>query len=217
MSEHFSLEVQLREVKGKKVKYLRQQGILPATVYGKGVEPVTIQVNERVFFSVYRKAGRSSLIDVKIPGETKKQSAYVQDIQRHPVTRTIMHADFRVVDINVPIYAEVPLTLVGESPLADRPDIVLNQTLYQLQVHGRPANLPSSIEVDATLLDSLDKTIHVSDLPPSEDYDIVTDGEELIASLNQIRAMATAEEEAAEEEGTPEEIVASEEDEENES
>jgi large subunit ribosomal protein L25 len=207
MSENFSLDVQLRTVRGKKVKYLRDQGLLPATVYGKGVDPVSIQVDGKTFYNLYRKAGQTSLIEIAIPGQRKKLSTFVHDIQRHPVTRSIIHADFRAVDLKVAINAEVPINLIGTSPLVERGDAVLNQSLSQLEVHALPANIPSYIEVDVSDLDSLDKNIHVSELPRGVDYEIVTDDEEVIVSLSQVRAAVEEEEEEEEAAPTEPELV----------
>jgi large subunit ribosomal protein L25 len=195
MSENFSLDVQLRTVRGKKVKYLRNQGLLPATVYGKGVDPVSIQVDGKTFYNLYRKAGQTSLIEIVIPGQRKKLSTFVHDVQRHPVTRSIIHADFRAVDLKVALTAEVPINLIGTSPLVERGDAVLNQSLNQIEVHALPANIPSYIEVDVSGLDSFDKNIHVSDLPAGDDYEIVTSEEELVVSLSQVRAAVEEEEE----------------------
>jgi large subunit ribosomal protein L25 len=198
MSEKHSLSVQRRSVTGKHVKHLRTQGLLPATVYGKGVDPVSIQLDERTFFNVYRRVGHTSLVDLQIEGEKKQQSAFVHVVQRHPVTRAIVHADFRVVDLKVAINAEVPLHLIGESPLVERGDAVVNQMLQMLEVHALPANIPSSIEIDVSGLDSLDKSIYVRDLAEGKDYEIITDNEEVIVSLTEVRARRTEEEEEEE-------------------
>ena len=204
MSTQHSLALQRRTVIGKKVKYLRNEGLLPATVYGKGVEPVSVQVDERTFFQVYRKVGQSALIELTIPG-LPMQSAFVQDIQRHPVSRQIIHADLRVVDLKVEMTTDVPIHLVGISPLVEKDDAVLNASLQAITVRALPANVPSQIEIDVSVLDSLDKSIHVADLPRGDDYEILTDDEEVIVTLTQTRMAAELEqEEAEEEEGQPE-------------
>lgn len=196
MSTNLSLDVQIRAVTGKKVKYLRHEGLIPATVYGKGFDPVSVQVDERTFQTVYRKAGRSALIDLNIPGYPR-QSAFVHDIQRHPVSRSIIHADFRVVDLRVAITTEIPVILTGKSLLVERGDAILNHALTHLTVHALPANLPPHLDIDISELDSFDKHIYVRDLPPSATYEIVTDAEELVVSLTQVRAVVEEEAEAA--------------------
>jgi large subunit ribosomal protein L25 len=131
----------------------------------------------------------------------------VQEVQRHPVTRAIMHADFRVVDLKVAISTEVPVSLVGESPLVEKGDAVINQGLSFIQIHGLPGDLPSHFDVDISILDSLDKGIYVRDLPTSSDYTILNHEEDLVVALSQVRVVQTEEEEAAEETATEPELI----------
>ena len=188
-----TLDVQLRTVLGKKVKRLRREGQLPATVYGKGISPISIQLDERTFNLMYRQVGRSALVELTIPNQPM-QSAVIHAVQRHPLSRAIIHVDFRVVDLRVEITVEVPITFVGESPLVERGDAVLNAAAHSLAVRSLPANLPQHINVDISGLDEIGKSIHVRDLAPSDDYTIQTDPDELLASLGVAR---TAEEDEA--------------------
>jgi large subunit ribosomal protein L25 len=193
MSTQLSLDMQVRTVLGKKVKHLRKEGLLPATVYGKGIEPLSVQVSERSFQTIYRQAGRTALVVLNIPGQWKKPSAFIQEVQRHPVKRDIIHADFRVVDLTVAIDAEVPVTLVGKSLLVERGDAIINHGLSTIEIHALPENVPPHIDVDISGLDSFEKSIHVSDLQAGDDYTFVTPGDALVVSLTQTRAVVTEE------------------------
>ncbi len=205
MSTNLSLDLELRSVTGKEVKYLRTAGILPAVVYGKGVGPFSVQVDEKVFFNVYRKAGRSTLVELTIPGQPK-QSAYIQDIQRHPVSRSITHADFRVVDLKVAITADIPIHISGTAEPVEKGDAVVNQALSQISVHGLPGDLPSYIDVDISPLDSTDKSILVSDLETGGKFEVLTDPEEVVVTLTETRMAKELEAEEAEaEEAAPSE------------
>ncbi|MBC8076012.1 MAG: 50S ribosomal protein L25 [Chloroflexales bacterium] len=197
MANQHSLDAQLRTVLGKKVKRLRHEGLLPATVYGKGISPLSIQLNLRTFNSMYRQVGRSALVELTIPNQPL-QSAFIHAVQRHPVSRAIIHVDFLVVDLRVEITVEVPITYTGESPLVERGDAVLNTVANSLAVRALPASLPQHINVDLSSLDELDKSIHVRDLAPSGDYTIMTDPDELLVSLGVSRANVEDEAEAAE-------------------
>jgi large subunit ribosomal protein L25 len=198
MSTRLSLDAQPRTVIGKHVKYLRQQGLLPAVVYGKETAPISIQIDDRTFNLTYRKAGHTSLVDLNIPGQGEL-AAFVQDVQRHPVTRAIMHADFRVVDLKVVIGAEVPIYLTGTSELLENGQAVMNQTLAQLEVRALPANIPSYVEVDISGLESFDVSLTVNDIPVTGDFEVVTDPETVVASLTPVRVRAAEEEETEEE------------------
>src|SRR5262249_286087 len=141
----------------------RREGLLPATVYGKGVGPFAVQLNARTFSDVLRHAGRTTLVELDIPGQLP-QSAFIHALQRHPVTRAIIHADFRVGDLRTEITVAIPIHIVGESDLVERGDALLNQVLTTVDVRALPAELPHAIEVDVSGLDSLDKSIYVRDI-----------------------------------------------------
>lgn len=207
MADRIKLDFESRTLTGKKVNRLRREGIMPATVYGKGVGPFSVQLNARTFNDTYRHAGRTALLDITIPGQ-QGQSAFIHSVQRHPVSRAILHADFLVVDLRTEITVDVPIHIVGESPLITRGDAILNQPLTALSVRALPAELPSHIEVDISGLDSMDKSVYVSDLAALEHGVIVTDEGELIATLSAAR-VEEEEEEAAEEtaEGAEPELV----------
>lgn len=187
MAVQHTIEAQRRTVTGKKVKHLRSKGLIPATVYGKGFEPVSVQVDDRLFNLVYRKAGRTSLIDLMIDGS--QTSVFVQEVQRHPLSRGIIHIDFKVVDLKVAIQVEVPVIATGESPLAARGDALLNHALSVVMVEALPADLPQHIEVDVSVLDAMDKSIHVRDVKIDGKYKILTDADTVLLSLAQLRAV----------------------------
>src|SRR5262245_37484759 len=144
MADRITLELENRTLVGKKVNRLRRAGVLPATVYGKGVGPFTVQLDARGFSDAYRRAGKTALIDLAIQGQ-KPQSAFVHTLQRHPVTRAILHVDFLVVDLKTEITVEVPIHIIGDSELINRGDATLNQVLNTLDVRALPTELPPYI------------------------------------------------------------------------
>lgn len=200
MATTHALDASVRDVIGKKVKHLRTQGRIPATVYGKGFEPVSISVDERAFSNIYRRSGKTALIDLNIAG--KLASVFVQEVQRHPLTRNVIHIDFKAVDLKVAIHIEVPVTTVGESPIVARGDALVNHVVNSVMVEALPAELPQHIEVDISGLDSLDKSITAGDIPPAKGYKVLTDPSQVLISLSQIRAVE--EEPAAEAPAEPE-------------
>jgi large subunit ribosomal protein L25 len=186
MSDGVTLTLENREILGKKVKTLRRIGVLPATVYGKGVGPYAVQLPLRTFMDAYRKSGRTKLIELTIPG-LPKMSAFVHALQRHPVSRNVIHVDFRAVDLKIEMTMAVPLHIVGASPVVQRGDGVLNHAITTIEVSALPANLPSAINVDVSVLDSFEKSIHVRDLVAPDGATIVTDADELVVGLTQSR------------------------------
>jgi large subunit ribosomal protein L25 len=95
MSEKIAIALQERTVVGKKVSGLRRQGILPATVYGKTFGPYTVQLDARTFDEILRKQGRNVQVELTVPGQAPVVAS-IHVIQRHPVTRNVLHVDFYV-------------------------------------------------------------------------------------------------------------------------
>ena len=206
MADKITLTLDQRTVTGKKVGRLRRAGILPATVYGKGVGPFTVQLDSRTFTDLLRRTGRTTLVELAIPGQ-KPQSAFIHALQRHPVSRAILHADFLVVDLLTEITVDVPIHIIGESELIERGDAIMNQVLNTLGVRALPADLPHAIEVDISGLDSFDKSIRVRDLAVSEKWKIEIDEDELVVSLTASRPAEEEVEEPAAEGGAEPELL----------
>ena len=196
MAESIKLSLEKRTVTGKKVKYLRTAGLLPATVYGKGVGPFTVQLPKKAFVDMIRKAGRTRLVELEIQGEAVV-SAFVHSLQRHPVTRDVLHVDFHAVDLKVEVRISVPIHLVGSSLLVSRGDAVLNHSMLSIEVIALPTALPSSIEVDVSDLDSFEKNIHVRDLVAPAGATFAADPDELVVSLTAARVEEEVVEEAS--------------------
>jgi len=201
MADKISLALENRTLIGKKVNRLRHEGILPATVYGKGVGPFAVQVNARVFSDTLRHAGRTTLVELQIPGQ-KPQSAFIHALQRHPVTRAIIHADFRVVDLRTEITVAIPIHIIGESELVERGDALLNQVLTTVDVRALPAELPHALDIDISGLDSFDKALFVRDIKLEGKGTIETPEDELVVSLTPAR-VEEEEEEVVETEEAP--------------
>ena len=191
MTTSHTLEAQHRTTTGKHVKHLRTQGLIPATLYGKGFNPQNVQVSDRAFNLVYRQTGRTALIDLLLDG--KPISVFVQDVQRHPLSRSIIHIDFKVVNLQVAVHVEVPVIATGISPLVSRGDALLNHALEHVMVEALPNTLPQHIEVDVSSLTSMEKSIQVRDLAASSGYKILTDPNAVLFSLGQLRAVPAAE------------------------
>lgn len=155
------IKAEIRTVLGKKVKALRKQGIVPSTIYGHGFEPISIQVNSIEIEKLYAQVGESGLVQMIL--DDKKIPVLFKNVQYHPVTDVLIHLDCHHVNLNEKITAMVPVTLIGEAPA-----IKLGNTLLQVsdevEVECLPGDLPESIEVDISTLDSVESQITVAEL-----------------------------------------------------
>jgi large subunit ribosomal protein L25 len=120
-----------------------------------------------------------------------------RELQRHPVKGTLTHVDFQIVRRDEVIAAEVPISLVGEAIEVQHADGLVEQQLFALGVHARPADIPTGIEVDISAL-TIGDAIRVADLalPPGVTTEV--DPESAVVLAQPPRVHAEAEAEAAE-------------------
>ena len=106
-----SIKAEPRELKGRETDQLRDENIVPATVYGPKTEPVSLQVGRNELFSAYQEVGSGSLIDLVIGDKTEK--VLIKEIQWDPITDLAVHVDFYQVDMTKPVSATVDLQFSG--------------------------------------------------------------------------------------------------------
>lgn len=161
MSEE-KLALAKREVSGKKVKSLREQGLIPSVVFG-GKEPIMTQSVYNETEKAVRIAGYHSPIDLTIDG--KKQMALVKNVAVDPVKRTILNIEFQAISANEVVEATAPIKIVGfESSDANKAHLVLSQVLEEIDVKAKPADLPEAIEIDASKLATVEDGLTVADI-----------------------------------------------------
>lgn len=173
------LSAQTRTRKGRKVRALRRGGFVPVVVYGNVDEPQSLQVGSRELERLL-VGGASQLVAMKVEGGSS-HNVLVKDVQRHPVTRQLMHADFYAV--NMREKQQVSVSVIGNgTPEAMEPGLMLLQALESVEVEALPNNLPASVEIDLTSL-TPDTPITVADLPAMQGVDYVTDSEETVFTI----------------------------------
>jgi large subunit ribosomal protein L25 len=132
-------------------KRLRREGIIPAVLYGHGVEPIAVAVDAKEFrHAVSGDQGLNSLITLE--AGDKSYPVLARELQRHPVRGTVSHIDFQVVDPNQAVAAEVPLHVEGDAVEVRHADWEVDQQLFAVHVLARPADIPVSITVDISEL-----------------------------------------------------------------
>lgn len=194
------LAVDVREALGKKARFLRREGITPANIYGRNLDSVALQLHSADLQHALVQAGRNAVLSVNVKGEKKPRTAVIRNVQRHPVTDEVVHVDFLQVDVTRAITSDVPVVLIGESPLP-KATTVVSQTLASIQVSGLPMDIPSAVEADISVLVEVDQSIHVSDLRLPTGVEVLTDADQMVVRAAQGRVSAAdAAAEAAEEE-----------------
>ena len=181
--EKIKLTVEKRKVTGRKVRALRQQGILPANIYGKKEKSLAVQLEAKSFLPVFKEAGETSLIELKVADEKEARPVLIHNVQFHPVEETPLHVEFYQVDLKEKVTTKVPVELIGESPAIKDKIGILIQPLSEVEVEALPADLPEKIEVDISGLKAVDETVLVGSVKVSERVKILTDEKEVLVKI----------------------------------
>lgn len=190
------LQAESRTVLGRKVKQLRRDGLVPGNVYGRGQESRAIQADLTEIQRVFGAVDRNSVVTMSIDGTSETIPVVLREIQRHPVTRRLVHLDFYQVDLTRAIHSEARLSLIGESEAVSMGGTVV-QSLELLMLEALPGAMPSVIEVDISVLEEFGHSVLVRDLVLPEGVTAVTDGAVAVATA--LAPRVTEEEEEAEE------------------
>ncbi|MEK7203517.1 MAG: 50S ribosomal protein L25 [Patescibacteria group bacterium] len=182
--DRIELQAQKRESVGKALNSLRKEGFLPSVVYGHNFEATPIQIKYKDFEKVFKMAGESTLINLKI-GD-KEEPAVIKDIQKDPVSDKITHADFYRVNLKEKIKAKVPLIIVGESE-AVRNGGILVKTLIELEVEALPQDLPHELRVDISGLQNFGDHVLVKNILVSDKVKIEVNPEDIVVLVQEPR------------------------------
>lgn len=212
--EKISLKASERTVLGKKVKLLRRSGLVPAHVFGKGLETEHVSVDLKEFLKVAKQAGETGVIELRI-GEEKVRPVMIKGMQTNANTDEVQNIDFYQVDLTKKVTVPVPLTLVGDEPeKVGLGEAIVLQVLSEVSVTALPADLVDAIEVDKSILKEIDDAITVGQLSyDHETLTVLADPEEIVVKLAPAvtaEMEALLEEQAAENAAVAEETAAEE-------
>ncbi len=195
------MSVAVRHKTGKEIaRKLRNQGLIPAIIYGPGSEPVPLAVKANELKKIlYRYRGEQILFNLTLEdnGSTTQKMALVKELQYHPVTDEILHVDFYEISMEREVEVEVPIVLVGKAKGVEAGGH-LQQLLQTMTVSCLPGAIPDKIEVDVTELEIGD-VIHVRDLTPPEGVRYLDNPDEAVVTILAPEAEEVTTEEAAEE------------------
>ena len=211
----YKLTLKKRELTGKKLGNLRKQGLIPSVVYG-GKAPIMGASEYVPTEKVLAKAGYHSPIDLDIDG--KKQLAIVKDVQVDPVSRMILNVEFQAISAREAVVATTPVVIVNfeESEASKTYHFAINQSVVELDVKAKPADLPKELTVDASQMKEVEDKITIADITLPKGVEFANkeiDNEQVVASLydpaveaekREAEAAETESEEAVEAEGEAE-------------
>ena len=185
--ERLKLNAQLREEKGKeKIKKMRNGGEVPGVVYKKGSRTLSVKINKKELFDVlHTKAGENVLLDLEIKGGSKtadKKTVIIKELQRHPITEQVLHADFKEILLTEAIRVNVPIVAKGTPEGVAKDGGTLAYVLREIEVECLPTQIPERIEVETSHLKIAD-SIHIKDLILPSGLKVLNDPELIIMSV----------------------------------
>lgn len=180
----FELKVSKRERTGKNsLKQLREEGFIPAVIYGKKEETTSVKLPVADFKKTFKEAGESSIISLK--GLEEDKEVLIQDMDVDPVLGNPLHVDFYAIEKGKKLTVKVPLEFVGVAPAVKELNGILVKVMHELEIEVLPKDLPQHIDVDIAGVVDFETSIHVKDLKLPEGVTVLVDENEVVVSASE--------------------------------
>jgi large subunit ribosomal protein L25 len=176
--EKVVLKATKRDVIGKQVKALRRAGQLPAVIYGRHVEPISISLEAHSAGLAISKLTSSSLVTIDVDGA--EYFALLREKQRNYIKGNLTHVDFLALDLNEKIRTKVRLHFTGNSGAVKDYSAVLIHRMDNLHVECLPTDLPERINIDISSMKQIGDSIRVSDIALPEKVEVLDDMDEIV-------------------------------------
>ncbi len=177
------LKATSRGVLGKKVRFLRRDGVTPVHLFGHGIESESLQCDTSELRKTLSQAGKTRLIELRIDGTSEPRNVLVREVQKDPLKGEFLHVDLYQVRMTERMKVEVPVVLIGEAPALKLKEKMLERDVTTLNIECLPAEVPSSIEVDLSALIDSEHPIRVKDLKLPEGMTVLDDSEVALARV----------------------------------
>jgi len=192
----FAITADIRTVE-EKTSHIRQSKKVPGVVYGRTQEPISLTLNSSDFLRLYRKAGESNIINLKVG--KKDMEVLVHQTQKHPITGDFTHVDFYAITRGEALHAKIHFNFIGTAP-AVKEWAIIEEHMKEIEVKCLPRDLVDHFDVDISSLIEAGNGIRVADLKlDSEKYEIIGHEDDLIVAATLPRAVLAEEEETEEE------------------
>lgn len=176
---------------------MRAEDVIPAVVYGQGMDPISVSVTRRdLRVALSGPAGVNTVLDLDVDGTV--YPAIVKEMQRHPVRRTVQHVDFIQVNLNEEIRVFVPVRLEGEAKEVLQENGLVDLALPEIEVSTTPRLIPDEVVIDVSDM-TMASTITIADITLPEGVTATAEPERVVVTALATRVvLSEAEEEAAE-------------------
>jgi large subunit ribosomal protein L25 len=168
-----TLTAESRSETGKgAARKLRAAGRVPAVIYGHRREPQGLSLDARTLGLTLERVSASSVFELALGGTTVR--ALIREVQRHPVSRALVHVDFQELVAGERVTMRVPLAFVGTAEGVRNQGGLLEEVTRELEISADPANIPDRIDVDVSAL-TIGHPLHVRDIAVPQGVTVLTD------------------------------------------
>lgn len=179
---HMILTLEVKERGTESAEEVRAVGRVPAVLYGPKEAAMPIAVDSLVLEKLWKEAGETTL--VKLVGAGEDKETLIKDVQFHPVTGKVVHADFYVLEKGKKVELDIPLEFVGVAP-AEKAGHIVSKALHEVKIEVAPADIPHHIEVDLESLVNVGDHIVASQIKLPASAELKIDGDEIVASVTE--------------------------------
>jgi len=178
-----SLSTKIRKTQGKKIKALREKGIMPAVLYGPKIKNRLLEVDFKEFEKIFKEAGENTLISLGVGGLKEKYLVLIHNPARDPLTQKPIHVDFYQPSLEKEIEAKVPIVFEEEAPAVKNLGGTLIKNIQELEIKALPQSLPKEIKVDVSSLNTFEDNISIKDLNVPEGVEVLRNPGDIIAQV----------------------------------
>ena len=176
--EKVVLNAEKRDVTGKQVRAMRRAGKLPAVIYGRHTEPISVALDAHTASLVLGKLSSSSLVTISVEGT--EYPALIREKQRDYIKNRLLHVDFLAVSLSESLRASVAVNFIGVSAAVKDFNAVLVKNLESLEIECLPADLPERVDVDISALTRPGEGLRVRDVQISDKVHILNDPDTMV-------------------------------------
>ncbi len=174
---------------------LRAAGKIPAVVYGHGAQPDHVAVDAHAFEELLHRSGRNAIVTL-VESPSKRQTALIRVVQRHPVSRRVVHADLQRVSADETISAMLPIVTIGVAEGVKQAGAVMDVLAHQIEIEGPADKIPERVEVDVTALGVHDH-VTAADVPLPPGFKLLTPPDTVVITIEPSRTAQDLEAAAA--------------------
>ena len=193
-NDQLSIELEKREVLGKRVKQLRSSGKIPAVIHNHGKDSIIVQGDKTALIKLYNVAGKHHPVEVKV-GD-KKYTTLIKSVEFENKNQDINHLVFNAVNVNQKVEAEVPIhpkySDENTASPAERAGLMVLNNLESVTIEATPNNIPDALYYDAEKLVEIGDHIKASDLILPEGVELKISPDSQLASVFEPSAVAAA-------------------------